>query len=181
MGAEVTPTVMQQVVVHMAFRRRRRGDSVLGVEAEGPAATALLVARTLASHAACRLGQLLNLGQAVAAVALAAVLSTSYAPALGRAVVNAVGVADAAQVGTNLAVNNTLLSVPEAASILEVRNVFAAWRSGSLGSSRALASRRGAIANHGRSLPHSDCVPNSLPSATRTLTGWPRSLGNGCG
>lgn len=105
MAVRVSPAVVHgEVLVDVALGRLGRRRTVFGVEAQGPAATACLVGSAFARHAACRLVQLLHRRQRVTAVALATILGARDAPALLGTVRDAVGVADFAEVRTNLAV-----------------------------------------------------------------------------
>lgn len=128
----------------------------LGEHTECPPATALLLAHALALHAALRLGNLLHLAESVAAVALSAILGASHAEPLGGAVLGAEGVANLAEVGTDLTRQDAVLAIAVAAGILEACD--------GLGVLRSLVSRLGRLAidgcgrPDGLSLPHCGCL-----------------------
>lgn len=89
----------------------------LAVDADGPAATANLLAVALAGHAALGVGELGRADELVAAVALATVLGSSDGEALADTVGNALLVGHGAKVGQDVTGQNTADVVLVAAGV----------------------------------------------------------------
>lgn len=93
-------------------------------DAQGPASTAGVRLVTLAGAVAAGLIELLRANNLVAAVALAAVLGTGDGESQRLAAVDALLVGHGTDIGANLAVENAVLGILEATSVLEAANLL---------------------------------------------------------
>lgn len=124
-------------------------------DAQSPASTASVRLVALAGAIAAGLIELLRANNLVAAVALAAILGTSDRESQRLAAVDALLVGHGTDIGANLAVENAVLSILEAAGVLEAANFLG---DGSRGGGRRLAGGNSDGLVDGVSLGRSACV-----------------------
>lgn len=111
------PAKNMRVQVPHVLRAPLHHRSVGGVDTQRPATTADLGLVILAGHVTLGLSHLAGTNQGIAAVALTTVLGTGHAVTLALAVGHTDGVADRAEMGTDIACQDAVAGVLEAACV----------------------------------------------------------------